>query len=359
VCATLLGVFLALSGPVNRWVVVGVSAGVLIFGAALNASYARGLCSSRSRRSKRRVADDHIVASELLGSSLIPVGVAVGAWLAGYEGPWTKAFDELLVLEPLIVAPYAICATALSSSLVDWYRIRPARDGLIGDPPCVTPDDLRWRLVTKAWFRHRLLAELAIFATSLAALLWFFLALLIEGGRDESSSRLIGGVGAAVVGVAAVALAARRGAYVQAFNKVIDGSGLRLGRQVRYACRRVVVKRTWLGLRGTEIYRSDVANSGYIRDVALQKVTLVRQVLDNEGSVSTDFFTGPSPIGVWDDSLEEDLTLFTTSGISIDPRALQVCRGHCTRINRFCERRHPEKELVPYACRGLGRVFVA
>lgn len=62
-----------------------------------------------------------------------------------------------------VVASCALFAVSLhTSSLVDWYWVRPRRDGIIGSPVCFDPSVRRRKLITRVLLVHRTICTFAV-----------------------------------------------------------------------------------------------------------------------------------------------------------------------------------------------------
>lgn len=113
--------------------------------------------SSVSRTRWRRHRDPLVVFETAL--AVVPpltVVLALGHDRIGGMSVWYSSLGIVLA------ASSAFFAIVFASSLVDWFVIRPRRDGLICLPPCWDPEnEHRWYRVTRTWFRHRMIADLA------------------------------------------------------------------------------------------------------------------------------------------------------------------------------------------------------
>ena len=156
---------LALVAPVSIAIVLAVVG--LLASLLLNHGYARAL--GKTARPLARVPFDRLVGAELLGAFLTPIVVGIA-----FTDRLHLAVDPRIAV---IVGVFAlVMAVCLVSSLVDWYYVLPRRDGLIGLPPCLSPEDGRWQRVTWFWLLHRFVAAVAtiggVYAIALCLGLW-------------------------------------------------------------------------------------------------------------------------------------------------------------------------------------------
>lgn len=113
----------------------------------------------RVRRSGWRRRRDLLVGLEIL--------LVIGAPVAGFAAAGTidpsTGTDSIWVTSlGIVVACVAtFLSVVFSSSLMDWFYVRPRRDGLVCLPPCWNPKDERWYRVTRTWIRHRMYADIA------------------------------------------------------------------------------------------------------------------------------------------------------------------------------------------------------
>jgi hypothetical protein len=137
----------------------------------LNHGYARAL--GGTARPLARLPFDRLVTTELLSAFGIPL-VAAAAVLSG-QAPTVAIDPRLAVIAGAFAMVMAVCFV---SSLVDWYYVLPRRDGLIGKPPCRSPEDARWQRVTWFWFLHRFIAAVVtiggVYAIAFCLGLWVY-----------------------------------------------------------------------------------------------------------------------------------------------------------------------------------------
>jgi hypothetical protein len=163
---------------------------VLLWWMALNAAYAYSL---RDRgRSSRRIYGDRWVARYLTFGLAVPLLLAAALLVAGYnQNPriWDFSVNDTAAL---FIAPAALFVLILSSSLVDWYYIRPRIDGVVGDPPCRSSGYKNWKVPTRLWYLHRGLATLAYFVFAFVIALVVMVMLVRE---HPPVAGVVGGVG--------------------------------------------------------------------------------------------------------------------------------------------------------------------
>ena len=149
---------LALMGTVPATIaVLVIASSVGVFGLCHYSIYRIRLRGPEAtQRSPWRITNDRIALCEVLGPSLIPLGVVGVVQVTG-----SVVVPGVLELGTLLFGAALVLAFILGSSFVDWFRILPERDGLVCLPPCWTSGQDRWRKTTKAWFLHRTVAEIA------------------------------------------------------------------------------------------------------------------------------------------------------------------------------------------------------
>ncbi len=195
---TVLGLSVAACLLLCALVALGQSGFVLalaIVGAAwalvLNHAYARKL--GAQARTPRRMAGDRAIARQMLLSYLAPGVVAVVLLASGWDvatgvGPLSEAEVQALVG----VVGVTVVAW-LASSHVDWYYIRPRIDGVVGEPPCRSSRDTKWKGVTRKWYLHRTAASLT---TMLAVGAIALIVTLVLGREWPSAVSEVGGFAA-------------------------------------------------------------------------------------------------------------------------------------------------------------------
>lgn len=163
---------------------------VLIWAMALNVGYAYSL--GDRGRSDRRMHGDRWVARYIVLGLLGPLAVAVGLLIAGYDQNvqvWDFNVNET---SALLVSPTVLFALIISSSVIDWYYIRPRIDGVVCSPPCRSSGSDTWKNPTRLWYLHRGLATLAYMGFAVAVALVLMLMLVRE---HPAAAAVIGGVG--------------------------------------------------------------------------------------------------------------------------------------------------------------------
>ncbi|MGA2163327.1 MAG: hypothetical protein ABSH36_02530 [Solirubrobacteraceae bacterium] len=110
-------------------------------------------------RSRHRAVRDRIMIGCVAVGLALPatLGVAV---LAGAGTAWNWPLRSVPAHFAVISAS-AVFAAMLTSSCVDWYLIRPFRDGVLGPPVCqmADHDDETVLFYAQAWIAHRTVAE--------------------------------------------------------------------------------------------------------------------------------------------------------------------------------------------------------
>lgn len=159
---------------------LGLIALMLVEALALNAWYSHSL-HERCRR-KERVEDDAEIARQVVLLLL----VAAAAVAAGriWDAPLTGSRYVAWSLQCVVV----FCWAMYASSLIDWYAIRPRRDGVVCDPPCQSSGDRKWFSVTRWWYRHRCVTAAVCFLAAAAGVGFLLLALV---GTSTAPSGLV------------------------------------------------------------------------------------------------------------------------------------------------------------------------
>src|SRR3954452_4165708 len=159
---------------------------------ALNVAYARKL---RVPRAPARASGDLLVAIQIAIVIVCPV-IALVVRLAVGRPLWTK--PEVTVG---VAAVAVFLWAAYASCLIDWYYVRPRRDGVITAPPCRTSGDAHWTTVTRMWYLHRCLVVVIGAIATVVATVAFGLAALggdLGGDTAKFGSLLVAGAGAAL-----------------------------------------------------------------------------------------------------------------------------------------------------------------
>jgi hypothetical protein len=112
--------------------------------------------ADRRRWRKHR---DRVAAGEwLILGGLVPLAVAA-ALAIGWHVSLNHHAHRLAVL--LVAFVGGGLAGIVISGTIDWYVILPRLAGMIGEPPCRSSLDPRWKYVTIGWYLHRALAAVA------------------------------------------------------------------------------------------------------------------------------------------------------------------------------------------------------
>jgi hypothetical protein len=114
----------------------------------------RGAEAIRHRSQWRRRGD-------LLASVEFVVPVSAFLLLRAFVSLPQHAFVGRLELGTAACMLAVMLAVVVASSMLDWFYVRPRRDGQVWMPPCVSGGLQRWERVTKTWLRHRTFAEIA------------------------------------------------------------------------------------------------------------------------------------------------------------------------------------------------------
>jgi hypothetical protein len=195
---------------------LGLAGAFLGWWCFLDSGYASAL--GEQKRSAKRRGRDRQVATQ---SFLIWV-TALAAGLVGLldHGVWiTRSAPLGVCLAVLALLGFSV----FSSSLVDWYYIRPLLDGVVREPPCRSSREEIWMTVTRRWYRHRSIAELVAVATIAVAFTALMAAIFVRGHPGIET----------LVTVAGVPIALLAGLQVQALDTLrrygIDPPRLWLG----------------------------------------------------------------------------------------------------------------------------------
>ncbi len=292
VTAGLLAVVLTVAGPAP---VLWLCGGALTFATALNAGYAWSL--QRAGRPRRRIVGDRWVARYIGFGVGLPFVAAVVLQLLGYD-PHVKVSDfSVSETSAMLIDGATLFVLILSSSLVDWYYVRPRIDGVVCEPPCRSSGSDRWKRPTRWWFLHRGLATLAYMGFALVLALVVMLMLARE---HPVTATVIGGVG----GIAGILLifAGRYRSEIPTVAQFVLSPAYCLGDDLEYEAFR------WKG-------------RGYVLHVAVPVTKLVP--LDDAGLPTT----GTPFIERKNSGLAEaDLT----------SRRTIACSGTCARLNPQC-----------------------
>jgi hypothetical protein len=168
---------------------LGLAGVALLSALFLNGAYAHSL--GERGRAERRIHGDRWVARYLLFGILLPLVLALGLLLGGYDPSvhvWDFTANEA---SALVIAAATLFILVLTSSLVDWYYIRPRIDGVICVPPCRSSGAGNWKRPTRRWYLHRGLAVLAYMGFAIAVALIIMLMLVRV---DPAAAGVVGGI---------------------------------------------------------------------------------------------------------------------------------------------------------------------
>jgi hypothetical protein len=235
----------ALVEPTAAWI---LCLALLVSWGALNRSYAHSL--DKRPRVEGRAEGDAAVTIQVALATVVPAALALVAF-GTKTRIWhaAKAGTGLTALSTFWLVVYV-------SSLIDWYGIRPRRDGVVVDPPCKTSGSSSWTDVTRVWHGHRSIAVVLCLASVMVA--WTAFGLLALGDTSKMEPIEIAGlvVSGAVAGVGLVRL----------FFGHVGNVGTALA-----SC---VLSEPDIAL-GDEIIGPEGFAGGFVRDVALEGITVV------------------------------------------------------------------------------------
>lgn len=273
--------------PILLGIVISALAVLLLVGIYLATSYGlrlRGADAVGSRTSWRR-RGDVLAASELV----VPIAV-LGTLMLAWPSP--GAGDHVGSLE--VATLFAFCAVmlavVLASSLVDWWYVRPRRDGLVRLPPCMSSGAEVWDRVTRIWFWHRTFGELAfVLFFVITGPVMIIEAIFVESSGYAWISKVIG----PVFTVAGIGVGASKKQLPVGFHAIRTPPGFAIGDTISwrispsYLARRDQRRARILGYEFTmgrhrrkrrngtsrRLHRDD---HHYVFDVALDNVTVFK-----------------------------------------------------------------------------------
>jgi hypothetical protein len=145
----------------------------------------------RGRTSELRTSRDAIMRANFVVGLLVPAFAAWGVVIAGgtdfFVPPVKGAAANLLALAAVLI-PLAM----LVSSAVDWYLIRPWRDGVLGPPACQSSQHCgASRDYTMYWVMHRMTSECLVFAS--VALLLADITFVVADQTDSQGGQAVVG----------------------------------------------------------------------------------------------------------------------------------------------------------------------
>lgn len=152
-------------------------------------------------RSRQRRGKDRAMLGCLIVGLIVPAGLA---WLEfgvfGYDTIGRPLRDGEAVVASIgfLAIPFGI----LVSSSVDWYLIRPFREGVCNEPVCRSEvhEEGRGMDYARYWILHRMVSEFTVYAGILVLVGLFFAvgSTLIHSEEGKSAIGFVGGLGIAV-----------------------------------------------------------------------------------------------------------------------------------------------------------------
>jgi hypothetical protein len=281
--------------------VLWLAGAALVWALALNAGYAHSL---RDRgRPERRIHGDRWVFRYIAFGLFGPLLLAIALSVAHYNESvhmWDFTVNET---STLLIAGATLFALINSSSLIDWYYIRPRIDGVVCAPPCRSSGSVTWKGPTRWWYLHRGLATVAYFGFALVLALVIMLMLVRE---HPAAAAVIGGVG----GIASMLLifAGSYRAQIPTVAKFVLSPAYCLGDDLSYEAHK------WRG-------------RGFVLHVAVPVTKLVP--LDEAGNPTEVPFVERKN----SDLAESDLTSKKTV----------ACAGKCAKLNPECVEEQPRR----------------
>ena len=159
-------------------------------------------------RSRNRKGKDRVMLWCLIVGLAIP---AVLAWLEfavfGYDAIGRPLQDGEAVVASLgfLAIPYGI----LVSSSVDWYLIRPFREGVYNEPVCrpEVHEEGQGMDYARYWIMHRMVSEFTVYAGIIVLVGLFFAvsSTLIHSEEGKGALGFVGGLGIAVWSISELA----------------------------------------------------------------------------------------------------------------------------------------------------------
>ncbi len=290
---TLLGVVMVFGDPLATVWLAGIG---LCAAVALNASYAHAL--GKLGRSKRRMLGDRRVAAHIAYGLALPFLAGVTASALGHHphlALWGFTHAECTAL---LMAAGALIVAVFTSSLVDWYYVRPRIDGLVCAPPCRASASEKgpWKRVTRRWYLHRGLATLAYiaFAITVAVIVMIMLA------REHPAAAAVTGGVSGIAGLLLIFAGSYRSSLPAVARWVLSPEFV-LGDDLKYE-----------GYGGEK--------RGYVLHVAVPVAKLVP--LDENGRPEGIPFVEAKTPKLY----EADLS----------PKPTTACNGSCARLNPEC-----------------------
>jgi hypothetical protein len=292
-----------------RWyVAAGMTVVTLVWWLCLNALYARAL--GRRPRRAERMAGDRAMARLAIGV----VGVLVLGLALRLAGDLRLTSSTPAAWGLQLVALFY--AAKYNSSLIDWFYIRPRRDGVVCPPPCRSSGDERWTAVTRNWYRHRALVIFVCCAAGMGAVGFFAVAIV---GREPDVT------GAAIAGTFFVAAGAA-GTFLDRFDASLREAGFVWAHCARSAPDHAL---------GDRLVRPEDPVGSFLRDVAVEAVVSVR-LTASQRPLSNELIREPVQKVAGNDAIRKERYF--------------GCQHECTLVNYQCAwipddvvRRHPRQ----------------
>lgn len=264
----------------------------------LNRSYAQAL-GDLPRRTTRVDGDIEVVRQVALIFALWALAKAIS--VLGIQ-----IADSQQVATALILAVAFFEAMYLSST-VDWYYVRPRRDGVVMEPPCRTSMQPVWDVVTRRWYRHRCVTTFVCYIAASAGVGFIALAIMGRGGSPTGLE----------VGAAFLASATFAGAIMARFYGSLSEVGA-----VFTSCS-ISPPDHAIGQR---LLRNDESGGVFIRDVAIECVACVPLAVDQ----------APSGDGLLRSRVSE-----VQGNHELRRTKFDGCRFGCSKVNADCEWIYP------------------
>jgi hypothetical protein len=283
-------------GRVLVWFVVGF---LLAISALLGGTYHRKL--GHRIRPPKRLDSDREVSRQLVLTVAAPVICDLVTTIHGGLSLWASP--------ELTVGAGSFCGFWLAvyvSSLIDWYYVRSRRDGIVVSPPCRDRGETNWLVVTRVWWANRCMVVLICYLVGITSVVAFGLAALGPTGGSGAAvgSLIVAGVVAATGAVRLFYgnLAAVGEAFTSCFFSPPD----------------IVL--------GDKLVGSDGFVGGYVRDIALEGITVVPLEPGDRPRMN-----GDAPR-----TKRHRLKTILNSSV-LETRQFEGCRSDCVHVNEYCE----------------------
>ncbi len=282
-------------GRLLIWVSIGI---LLVAAGTLHFTYRRKLAGRP--RAKARIRCDREVVRQVAALSVAPAVCGLAATAHGGLLLWSSP--------RLTVGAAAFSCFWLAvyvSSLVDWYYVRPRRDGVVVPPPCRNCKGANWTSVTRGWWANRCLVVLVCYVAGVASAVSFGLAALGDTGDSRAAvgSLVVAGVVAATGAIRLFYgnLAAVGEAFTSCF---ISSPDIALGDIL-------------VGPPGFV--------GGYVRDIALEGITVVTLEADGRPRMK-----GEKP------ATKRHPLAGILNASELETRRFSGCEAGCSGVNEHC-----------------------